>query len=69
MGDMPLAQQSSDFGAGDRLTCAECGGAMFLTRRSAHPDYGVEYEVQKFTCSTCLYELERTVNSAGELHI
>jgi hypothetical protein len=43
-----------------------CGGEMSLTRRSPHPDYGVEYEAQTFTCSTCLYELERTINSAGE---
>ena len=68
MGDMPLAQQSSDFGAGNRLTCAECGGAMILTRRGPHPDYGVEYEAQTFTCSACLYELERSVNSVGEPH-
>jgi hypothetical protein len=39
---------------------------MFLTHRSPHSDYGVEYEAQTFTCSTCLYELERSVNHAGE---
>jgi C4-type Zn-finger protein len=66
MGDMPVVQPSHDFGADDRLPCPECGGEMSLTHRSPHPDYGVEYEAQTFTCSTCLYELERTVNSAGE---
>jgi hypothetical protein len=39
---------------------------MLLTHRSPHPDYGVEYEAQTFTCSTCLYELKRSVNRAGE---
>jgi hypothetical protein len=68
-GDMPPVQQSRDFGGGDRPPCSECGGEMFLTHRGPHPDYGVDYEAQTFTCSTCLYKLERTVNRAGELHI
>jgi hypothetical protein len=66
MGDMPVVQQPCDFGAGDRPPCPECGGEMLLTHRSPHPDYGVEYEAQTFTCSTCLYELKRSVNRAGE---
>jgi hypothetical protein len=42
---------------------------MLLTHRGPHPDYGVDYEAQTFTCSTCLYKLECAVNRAGELHI
>lgn len=53
------------FGARDRLTCEQCGGDTIVTRRSPHPEFGGDYEIQIFRCLQCGGEKSRSVDVAG----
>jgi hypothetical protein len=41
---------------------------MRLTRRAPHPLYGIEYELQSFSCRKCGQEIHRSADGAGLLH-
>jgi hypothetical protein len=40
---------------------------MRLTRRTPHPKYGDDFELQKFTCRVCQHEIERDADILGEV--
>jgi len=40
----------TSFGTTDNSTCPECKNLMRLTRRTPHPKYGYDFELQTFTC-------------------
>jgi tRNA(Ile2) C34 agmatinyltransferase TiaS len=48
--------------------CPQCGNAMHLTGRTAHPDYGAYYERQTFMCYVCRYESQRSADANGNPH-
>jgi hypothetical protein len=56
------------FGVGFLPTCKTCRQVMRLTRRTPHPLYGIEYELQSFACRQCSQEIHRSADGAGLLH-
>jgi C4-type Zn-finger protein len=58
-----------EFGANDGPTCPTCTWKMNVTRRTPHPLYGYEYELQAFECRTCGYETERSADGSGLPHL
>jgi len=40
-----------------------------VTRRTPHPLYGCNYELQTFECRTCGYETERSADRSGLPHL
>jgi hypothetical protein len=40
---------------------------MHLTRRTPHPKYGTDFELQTFTCRVCRQEVERKADRRGEV--
>jgi ribosomal protein L37E len=51
-------------GTKERVKCRECGGAMYVLRRTPHlarPDH----ERQTVECTECGYSTKRTVDAAG----
>ena len=42
---------------------------MNVTRRTPHPLYGCNYELQTFECRTCGYETERSADRSGLPHL
>jgi hypothetical protein len=57
----------TQFGAADLPTCPECNDRMSATRRTPHPAYGKDFELQIFTCRVCRHEIERTADFLGEV--
>jgi hypothetical protein len=55
------------FGATDTPVCPECKNLMRITRRTPHPEYGYDFELQTFTCRVCHHEIERTADLLGEV--
>ena len=55
------------FGAQDTPICPECKNIMRLTRRTPHPKYGYDFELQTFTCRACKHEIERNADRFGEI--
>jgi hypothetical protein len=60
-------QMPIPFGATDTPTCPECKNPMRLTRRTPHPKYGDDFELQTFTCRVCQHEIERDADILGEV--
>lgn len=54
------------FGASDRPTCPQCGGHMYVTRRSPHPEHP-SAERQNVSCVQCDHQVERNVLADGTL--
>jgi hypothetical protein len=40
---------------------------MGLTRRTPHPEYGDDYELQTFTCRLCRHTITRNAGRHGEV--
>jgi len=55
----------SRYGVDDHLDCPMCGKPFHLTRRTAHPFHGEDYELQSFSCIACGYRMNRSVDDAG----
>jgi transposase-like protein len=55
------------FGVTDTPTCPQCKSLMTLTRRTPHPDFGYQLELQTFTCRACQHEITRNADLAGEV--
>ena len=60
-----IIDHPASYGASDRLICQLCGGDAILTRRSQHPDFGGNCEIQIFRCLQCDDEKSRSVDDAG----
>ncbi|MBS0533532.1 MAG: hypothetical protein JSR72_05710 [Proteobacteria bacterium] len=60
-----IIDHPASYGASDRLLCQQCGGDRILTRRSPHPDFGGNYEIQIFRCVQCGDETTRSVDDTG----
>lgn len=65
---MAAAKTTRSFGADDHPACPACGKPMSLSRRSPHPEYGSDYEIQTFSCSACGHEETRSSDKAGTPH-
>ena len=63
-----IIDHPQSFGARDRLTCDKCGGDTLLARRSPHPEFGGDYELQIFHCVQCGEEKTRSTDIAGHEH-
>jgi hypothetical protein len=63
-----LARRQVGFGANDSPICPRCGTAMQLKRRTPHPLYGYDYELQSFACQGCGREIHRSADAAGLPH-
>jgi hypothetical protein len=55
------------FGAADTPACPQCNNLMRLTRRTPHPDFGYDLELQTFTCRACQHEPQRNADLSGEV--
>lgn len=55
------------FGAMDTPACPNCKNPMRLTRRTPHPQYGYDFELQTFTCGVCKHQIERNADLLGEV--
>jgi uncharacterized protein YbaR (Trm112 family) len=62
-----MPRNASPLGATDTPACPKCKNAMSLTRRSPHPEYGCEFELQTFTCRVCRHEIKRNAGILGEI--
>ena len=60
--DMPIS-----FGKNDTRICPECKSGMCLSRRTPHPKFGYDFELQAFTCRVCQHEVERSADCLGEV--
>jgi C4-type Zn-finger protein len=58
--------ETSYFGAEDRPACPNCGDAMRLRNRRPDAAYGFRFERQTFTCGTCNFRVERSVDVDGK---
>jgi hypothetical protein len=56
------------FGVANRPVCEKCKWAMHVVRRSPHPLYGNDYELQIFSCSRCGDEIKRSADAVGLPH-
>jgi hypothetical protein len=59
---------SRHFGADEPPFCAKCIRPMNITRRSPHPVYGHDYELQTFECRVCNREVQRSADCRGFPH-
>jgi hypothetical protein len=59
------SNRPNKYGINDRIPCPNCKMTMLLARRSPHLTLGSEYELQKFDCSKCGNEIERSVDVDG----
>jgi hypothetical protein len=55
------------FGTADTPACPQCKNLMRLTRRTPHPKYGYDFELQTFTCRVCRHEVQRNADRRGEV--
>ena len=60
-----LRRSQRNFGVNDQPACPKCGKALFLTRRTPHPEYGPAFERQTFTCLSCDHAIERSADAYG----
>jgi transposase-like protein len=51
----------------DCPTCPKCGLEMSLVQRAPHPARGAGFELQRFSCSQCGHQIERTEDNTGRL--
>jgi C4-type Zn-finger protein len=58
--------ETSSFGAEEKPTCPNCGDAMRLRHRSPDEAYGFRFERQTFTCASCNFRIERSVDADGK---
>jgi hypothetical protein len=55
------------FGVSDTPLCPQCKNLMRLTKRSPHPKYGNDFELQTFTCKVCQHEIKRDADCLSEV--
>jgi hypothetical protein len=60
-----VSQNSAQVGADNGLICPSCRQMMRVARRTPHPLYGNEYELQTFICRTCGDEIQRSADRDG----
>ena len=59
-------QKLRNYGVNDKPPCGNCGQPTSLIRRSPY-EFIRRYERQTFACFKCSHEIERIVDSEGNL--
>ena len=65
--EIEVADTPISFGKNDTRICPECKSGMCLSRRTPHPKFGYDFELQTFTCRVCQHEVESSADCLGEV--